>query len=721
MGAPELSFAPVVLFVATLIALRVALSASRRTAAGSGTFVWLMIAIAEWCFTSGVAALTPTVAGQIAWAKVQYLGIASVGPLWLMFAAEYAGYPWIQRRAAAIALWVVPGVTIAIALFADRLLWARVTALPDGRALFAHGPWFYVIVLYHYAMTCIGSYHLLRAMSRSPGYRAQFVALLVGSIIPMGASLLYVTQVIPLGAFDPTPLGFAVSGALMAWALYRRSLFDVIPVARDQLVEGLGDAVIVLDDARRVVDLNAAARALMRANAPWVGRHVEDVFPFLNGVTDDSGRLEQPLATEIVLDDVHYDVRVTPVRFQRSRRSASVLQLRDVTEQRRATEEREQLVRRKADFVATVSHELRTPLFSIHGALQLLVGGPSHLEPQDRRLVQIALASCERLARIANEILDVSRMEARQALQPRREPVAAERVLADALFDVSQMARAAGVAIDTRIPSGLPLMLGDHDQLVQVLVNLLSNAVKFSAPGATIAIAGAADGTFVSLSVIDRGRGIPAADIDKLFDKYHRAHEGESAPKGTGLGLAIAKDIVEHHGGRITVSSPPSGGATFTVFIPRAPADTRVPDSPATEAVIATKVGPARLLVVDDDDDVREVVVEALERARFSVARASDGRRALDILAAEPIDLLVLDLNMPGMNGYDVLRELRAGTDGNRIPVIVLSGNVDTARSPSDIGADALMTKPTDLRQLVAAVNTLLDGRRKAQTAQQPT
>lgn len=709
MSTPELTFAAVVLFIGTLIALQVALSASRRTAAGSGTFVWLMVVVAVWCFTAACHRLTPTMAGQMTWSRIQYFSIVSVGPLWLMFAAEYAGVAWVQQRAAVFALWILPAITVVIVLTYDRLLWSNVFLAANGEAAYEHGPWFFVIAFYTYALLLVGAYHLLKAMSRSPGYRGQFVALLVGVVIPWGANLLYVTRVVPLGTLDPTPLGFTASGLLIAWALYKRSLFEVIPIARDQLVEGLSDVVIVLDDARRVVDLNAAARRLMPGRLSWVGRHIEDVFPFLAGITDDSGALELPLTTDLKVADVHYDVRITPVRFRRSRRSASVLLLRDITEQRRAAEERERLVRRKSDFVATVSHELRTPLFSIHGALQLLVGGPSHLEPQDRRLVQIALASCERLAKITNEILDVSRMEARQALQPRREPVAVERLVADALFDVGHMARAAGVSIDTGLPAGLPLMLGDHDQLVQVLVNLLSNAIKFSPAGTVVTVSAAADSTFVSVSVVDRGCGIGAADVERLFEKYHRSKTGETpAPEGTGLGLAIAKEIAHQHGGRITVVSPPEGGATFTLFVPRAPADTGAQPRGEHDVVIGTKVGPARVLVVDDDPDVRQVVVEALERARFLVRSAADGQSALAVLGTEAIDLIVLDLNMPGLNGYDVLRELRARS-GSRIPVIVLSGNVDTSKPPSEIGADALMTKPTDLRRLVKEVNLLLE------------
>lgn len=236
-----------------------ALTAGRSTTAGRASFVWLMTAVAEWCLTGAFGDLTPTLAGKLVWAKASYLGIVSVGPLWLTFAAEYAGAAWINRGRTALSLWIIPILTLVVVFAYSPLLWPSVSPAPDGEAIFSHGPWFFVVAIYTYVLLFAGSFHLLRAMRRSPGYRSQFVA----SLIPWLANLAYITMAVPLGSLDPTPLAFTVSGLLVAWAIYRRNLFNVIPMARDQLVEGLSDAVIVLDDARRVVDLNAAARGLM--------------------------------------------------------------------------------------------------------------------------------------------------------------------------------------------------------------------------------------------------------------------------------------------------------------------------------------------------------------------------------------------------------------------------------------------------------------------------
>lgn len=231
MSTSELTFAPAVLFASTLICLRVALSVSRRTAAGSSSFVWLMVAVAEWSMMSAINLLTPTVDGKILWAKAQYLGIVSVGPLWLMFAAEYAGAAWIRRPLAVAALWVLPVLTMVVVLARQELVWPSVRLTPDGGAFYEHGPWFWVIAFNTYALLLAGSGHLLLAMRRSPAYRGQFIALIAASLVPWCANLIYVSRALPLGGLDPTSLGFTVSGLLISWALYKRSLFEVIPIA----------------------------------------------------------------------------------------------------------------------------------------------------------------------------------------------------------------------------------------------------------------------------------------------------------------------------------------------------------------------------------------------------------------------------------------------------------------------------------------------------------
>lgn len=228
--------------------------------------------------------------------------------------------------------------------------------------------------------------------------------------------------------------------------------------------------------------------------------------------------------------------------------------------------------RLKDEFVSTVSHELRTPLTSIRGSLQLVLDGAGAVANDDhRQLLRVALANCERLIRIINDILDVSKIEAGR-IQLQRRTVPVDALIRLSIQNVEQIARTGRITVVTDAPDGLPPVFADADRFVQALVNLLSNAVKFAPAGTTVRVAAAARGPVVAITVKDQGPGIPPEHMDRLFQKFQQLDSSASRRTGgTGLGLAIAKAIVEQHGGRITVQSALGVGTTFTITVPIAP------------------------------------------------------------------------------------------------------------------------------------------------------
>jgi len=225
--------------------------------------------------------------------------------------------------------------------------------------------------------------------------------------------------------------------------------------------------------------------------------------------------------------------------------------------------------RLKSEFVSTVSHELRTPLTSIKGALQLLLDQGPAADPDDLMLMKVALANTDRLVRIINDILDISKIEAgKLELFPRPHEVA--EVVKLPLQNVEPIARGAGVTLVSSIEDGMPRVQVDLDRTIQVLVNLLSNALKVAPPGSEVALDARRQGDgFVALSVTDQGRGIPPEKIGLLFQKFQQL-DGANTRRagGTGLGLAIVKALVEVQGGRVSVKSEVGSGTTFTVTVP---------------------------------------------------------------------------------------------------------------------------------------------------------
>jgi PAS domain S-box-containing protein len=228
--------------------------------------------------------------------------------------------------------------------------------------------------------------------------------------------------------------------------------------------------------------------------------------------------------------------------------------------------------RLKSEFVSIVSHELRTPLTSIKGALQLLRSEVSLADPDHGTLMDVALANTERLIRIINDILDISKIEAgKLELSPR--PCLVEDLVGQSLQSVGPIAQGVSVTLRTKVSSGLPRVLADPDRTIQAIVNLLSNALKYAPSGSEVvfSVSGRSDGR-VAFAVSDRGRGIPADKITSLFQKFQQLDGSDSRRvRGTGLGLAITKALVEAQGGEVVVDSEVNKGSTFTITLPTAP------------------------------------------------------------------------------------------------------------------------------------------------------
>jgi len=255
-------------------------------------------------------------------------------------------------------------------------------------------------------------------------------------------------------------------------------------------------------------------------------------------------------------------VSAAPLRGEDGTISGGVVAFQDITSLY-------EVDRLKSEFVSIVSHELRTPLTSIKGALQLLLDEASSADPDHAMLMNVALSNTDRLVRIINDILDISKIEAgKLELNARPHPVA--EVVKLSLQNVEQIARGSLITLSSSIEAGVPAVHVDLDRTIQVVVNLLSNALKFAPPRSDVTLSARRHGDdFVAFDVSDHGKGIPPEKIGLLFQKFQQL-DGASTRKarGTGLGLAIVKALVEMQGGRVTVDSLVGRGSTFTVTVP---------------------------------------------------------------------------------------------------------------------------------------------------------
>jgi len=400
----------------------------------------------------------------------------------------------------------------------------------------------------------------------------------------------------------------------------------------------------------------------------------------------------------------------------------------DVTERallaeelRRKASELEEAGRLKDEFIATVSHELRTPLNAMLGWAELL--RERRLESpaaQDRAYAAIA-NNARRQAQLIEDLLDISRIVAGKVrLEPRLTDPAP--VVQAAVEAVLPSATARGITIDAALPSGRFRVLADPARLQQIAWNLLSNAVKFTPPGGQVWVAlGKQDGE-VELTVRDNGIGIKREFLRYVFDRFRQA-DGDTtrAQGGLGLGLSIVRHLAEAQGGRVyAVSAGEGAGATFAVLLPQGDlADRRDPGRvpgafPHRPPVPALQPGalPSSLcgvavLVVDDDLDARELTAVVLTRHGATVATADGAAAALGWLEREQADVLVLDIAMPGIDGYALLRKIREGQGpAGMVPAIALTAYAreDDRRRAMSAGFSAHLSKPVDATELVRAI-----------------
>ncbi|MFO0844422.1 MAG: ATP-binding protein [Gemmataceae bacterium] len=377
----------------------------------------------------------------------------------------------------------------------------------------------------------------------------------------------------------------------------------------------------------------------------------------------------------------------------------------DITDLRRAREAAEAASKAKSEFLANMSHEIRTPMSGILGMSRKLLDTP--LSPAQRDDLQIVKASAEALLTILKDILDFSKIEARKL---QLDPVAFH--LRDAVGDtvraLALSARQKGLSLMCAVDDDAPeFVVGDPGRLRQVLVNLIGNAIKFTSRGEVLVVVRRVPGAENTLrfEVRDTGIGIDAAKLPTIFDPFVQADSSTTRQYGgTGLGLSISSQLVQLMGGALRVESEPGRGSRFWFAVRLEPAVAPSPPPPAPWRSLR----PLRILLAEDNPANKEVAVYMLENAGHLVAVASTGREAIRQLAGERFDLVLMDVQMPEMDGFEATRAIRAREreGGGRLPVVAMTAHAmkgDRERCLA-AGMDDYVTKPIDAAELFAAI-----------------
>ncbi|HEU5365777.1 MAG TPA: GAF domain-containing protein, partial [Hanamia sp.] len=389
----------------------------------------------------------------------------------------------------------------------------------------------------------------------------------------------------------------------------------------------------------------------------------------------------------------------------------------------------------KSAFLSTVSHELRTPLTSVLGFAKIINKRLNDkifpaVDQSDSKTgktiaqinenLQVVISEGERLTHLINDVLDLAKIEAGR-MEWSQENVSLAEVVERAVLATTSLFDQKGIKLIKKIDNNIPDIIGDEDKLIQVVINLFSNAVKFTEKGNVTCEVSQKDNEVI-VSVSDTGIGIAPEDYGAVFEQFKQVG-GDTLtdkPKGTGLGLPICKEIVEHHVGRIWVESTIGKGSTFSFAIPYVPSDNKKQKpihldelvKQLKEQMVFSRLKSngkmSTILVVDDDDSIRSLLEQELSEAGYLIEQATNGKQALECIRKNRPDLIILDVMMPEMNGFDVAAILKNDPQTMDIPIIILSIVQDKSRG-FRIGVDRYLTKPIDTAQLFTEVGNLLE------------
>lgn len=529
-------------------------------------------------------------------------------------------------------------------------------------------------------------------------------------------------------------LAFLVASARIAMARQRAEAMQAMLRKVTAVLDNMGDGLLVTDAQGRVTQVNPALLALYRldeeegggqalAGLPVRAVFGDEVGDFVAKALDEQRATPSLTAEVAVLDSRVARVVATVLGKDSAERQAGsqglVITFRDITHE-------VEVSRMKTDFIANVSHELRTPLTSVLGFAKVIRKQFQRsvlpaLDPQDSKAMavvekiqsqlDIIVSEGERLTNLINDVLDLTKIEAGK-IEWRDEPVDMGALLQRAVDATAAIYQPRELPLKLNVQRPLPLLRGDPDRLLQVIINLLSNAAKFTEQGEVRCWA-RLEGGRLTVAVADQGCGISEFDQQQLFERFRQVGNTlTDKPRGTGLGLAICKQVIEHHRGEIWVESQVGQGSTFCFALP-------LPEQAVVEdALVATDTAPAvalaalggqprTILVVDDETNIRALLRLELEAAGYRVREAADGVQAIQQVKQSPPDLILLDVMMPGMSGFEVAAVLRSTPEANKIPIVILSIVDDRARGRA-VGADSYLSKPINMEVLLPEIDGLL-------------
>ncbi len=515
----------------------------------------------------------------------------------------------------------------------------------------------------------------------------------------------------------------------------------VVPGRVRSALDTLAEGLLVLDNRQRIMLANQSfAEIIGQPPEKLMGRSASDLpWTFPNPASNDCYPWESALENEAPLAGVmlyladhdgknrSFMVNCTPIPGTDGKSRGVLASFEDVTQLEetqqalsRSKEAADAANRAKSDFLARMSHEIRTPMNAILGFTDVLRRGFESNARERQEYLDTIHASGEHLLNLINDILDLSKVESGR-LEVERIACSPLELIHEGVNVLRGQAEKKGISLTYEAPQGLPETIStDPVRFRQLLTNLIGNAIKFTEKGGVRVVAQVRENRReLQVDVVDTGIGIPSATMQRIFDPFVQADTSVTRRfGGTGLGLAISRRFAEALGGEITVQSEKGKGSVFSFTVDTGPLDgirtasmdelrTKEPKAVGRRS-ISGQLPNARILVVDDGESNRKLINLVLTRAGATVQTARNGKEAVDKVARDAFDLILMDMQMPIMDGYTAARTLRERAFENPIIALTADAMKGTESRCREAGCTGFLTKPIDMDNLVKSVGDVL-------------
>ena len=702
----------------------------RRGTQGAIPLTILMTSIAIWAFFQIMALLAPEFETKIIYANLRFIGIQVTPIAFYALAWEYKHRTKSLDLKRYLKIMIFPAI-IFEAIWNNSLHHRFYTAvyMQDGILMMKNGPLLWINMIYLYFFIGAGIFLFIKSYQGSKSkHRQQALIIVVAAFVPLVSNLIF--NFIPSMKLDLTPISFLITGLLFFYAIFHFKLLDLIPIARELLVEEMEDIMIVLDNNFRVLDMNKKAREFLLNNDTIKGDYIGlSVFAIaehwseLTQAISNKAITYARISSNISPRTIYFDLNKSELFDKRGVKVGEIIDLRNITdleeallEAKKAREAAESANKTKGYFLANMSHEIRTPMNAIIGIAEML-DTEELSKVEQKKYNQIIIRSAESLLAIINDILDLSKVEAGK-MELEKGTIDLAQIVKDTLeiFNISTANRS--IILNCNVDKTVPQYLqGDAVKIKQILMNLIGNSVKFTKEGKVDIllnyIGKKEDKNAIEIIVKDTGLGIPEDKLDVIFDNFKQADSSTTRKYGgTGLGLSIVKSLVELMGGSIKVESKLGEGSQFIVYLELEDASLVLDTEEELKLPNYDDLSRLRLLIAEDNSINREIIGLYLKKLGCNYEVVGNGRLAIESFEKGQYDAILMDVQMPEMDGLEATRIIRnmEKHTSSRIPIIALTASAMTEDIDKCLaaGMDGHISKPLKADKLRETIGKLV-------------